>query len=203
MLNYIKNIFKTKKDDELTEKFIFDSDEEKEISYEFELPEDFDIDKDTLLIIDDDRGMTSFLKDDIICMDEDGIVNLNEINLLIISGDVAAYNLEYLYNKYPEIKIKWAIIDITFGGTKISPKGNIIYNGVNIYELIKKAKNTSDDFRFVFYTGNNLNPYIRTNKKMIDKFNDLSGENIEEYLLFKTSMDTTTRRIFFKEKLFT
>ena len=162
----------------------------------------YDKNKDTILIIDDNKGVISFLMDDIEYLDEEKIINLKTINVITISGTHAAFTLELLYSKLEKLSIKWAIIDITLGGSAMTEKGNLKYTGVDVFEMINKNKNTPKDFKFLFYTGNNLNPYIKANEKIINQFKELTGDDIKNYVLFKTSMDIDSRREYIINHIF-
>ena len=159
---------------------------------------DFDEDKDTFLIIDDHAGVISFLMDDMDYFCDEGFIDRDKVNILPITSVNAAFTLKLLYEKLPRLNIKWAIIDITLGGSKMLPEGNIKYTGVDVFEMIHKV---TPDVSFVFYTGNNLNPYIKSNEKLIEQFKDITGNNIKDYVLFKTSMDINKRRKFIIEQV--
>jgi len=162
----------------------------------------YDKDKDTILIIDDNEGVISFLMDDIEYFDEKNIIDLETVNVITISGAHAAFTLELLYNKLERLSIKWAIIDITLGGSSMTENGNVKYTGVDVFEIINKDKNTSNEFKFLFYTGNNLNPYIKANERIIKQFKEITGDDIKDYVLFKTSMDIEKRRKYITKHIF-
>jgi len=84
----------------------------------------------------------------------------------------------------------------------MTEKGNLKYTGVDVFEMINKNKNTPKDFKFLFYTGNNLNPYIKSNEKLINQFKNITGDSIKDYVLFKTSMDIDSRRKYIIEHIF-
>jgi len=222
MFNFIKNIFKKEKEElkeELTAENLFKDDI---IEREFECincplkkvckshsasiecedainMDNFDDTKDTILVIDDHEGIISFLKDDMEFFNEKGIIKLNDVNLLLISGSYAAFTLKLLYDKIGKLNIKWAIIDITLGGSKMTPEGNIKYTGVDVFDMIYKK---DKPFKYLFYTGNNLNPHIRSNQKIIEQFKNITNENLNDHILFKTSMDMNTRRKYITKHLF-
>jgi len=160
---------------------------------------DFDRDKRSILLMDDHEGIVSFLKDDLVYLDEKNIIDLDKINVLTFSSNLAAFNFEVAQRKMKGLNIDWAIIDITLGGSVITKDGNVKYTGVDVYEMILKY---NPDVKFIFYTGNNLNPYIKANKAIIDKFKSISGKKIKDYILFKTSLDMNTRRDFISKHLF-
>ena len=217
----LKNIFK-KEEDKLTAESLFPDKEPTEHSCKGCLIEPYctkvggqsnlckyaidikgyDKNKDTILIIDDNKGVISFLMDDIEYLDEEKIINLKTINVITISGTHAAFTLELLYSKLEKLSIKWAIIDITLGGSAMTEKGNLKYTGVDVFEMINKNKNTPKDFKFLFYTGNNLNPYIKSNEKLINQFKNITGDSIKDYVLFKTSMDIEKRRKYITKHIF-
>ena len=159
---------------------------------------DFDETKDSILIVDDNPGIVSFIKDDIIFLEEQGVVDLSNLNIISLYGNDAAFNLKAISDN-KKLNIKWAIIDITLGGTHSTENGVVKLTGVDIFELLHT---TNKDVKFIFYTGNNLNPYIKSNKKLIDQFTNITGKNITDFVLFKTSLDMDKRRNFIKNRLF-
>lgn len=154
--------------------------------YDIELPK-LDKNLKNLLIIDDNEGMVSFLKDDIEYLIGEG--KIDKVNVIAISSPYAAFSLKLLKEKIDWLVIDYAIIDITLGGSIMSKKGNIKYTGVDAYEILD-----NNQCKYMFYTGNNLNPYIKANRKLIEQFKELTNEDIMDYVLFKTSLDMDTRR---------
>jgi len=163
------------------------------------LPEDWDDKKETILIIDDNEGLVSFLWDDIQYIHEKGVIDKNKYNFLLISGKYAAFKFKVLQEKYKKLNIKFAIIDINFGGTNVSTKGNIKYTGIDVFESIQKY---NKNFSYIFFTGNKLNAYIKSNQRIIEKFEKLTGESISEHVLFKASVDMDSRRKLLIELFF-
>lgn len=159
--------------------------------------EDFDENNKTLLIIDDNPGIISFLVDDIEFLQMEGKIP-KDLNIITISGVHAAFELDTLLNRNP-IKIDYAIIDITIGGAKMKDGVTHKFTGIDVYGMIKNP-----DLKYVFYTGNNLNPYIKSNKLMIDKYRELSGKDLtkREHVLFKTSLNVDKRQEKLVEMLF-
>jgi hypothetical protein len=152
---------------------------------------DFDKNKPSILIIDDNDGIISFLIDDLneIFTEEE----FKKYNLITFSGSQAFYNFKITQEYYQGLNIKYALIDLTYGGIVNTKKGIIKANGVDVYVNIKNYE--KDDFKFLFYTGNSLNEHVRTNRQMIDKFKIYSnGENMIEYVLFKTVFNIEERR---------
>ena len=223
MFKFLKNVFKKEEksvDEEMTADALFGDDKitidvncnecplrklcskKGQVVHEcenaIELPE-YNPKLDTILIIDDNEGMVSFLKDDMEYFSEEGIINLKEVNLLTISGVHAAFTLKLLYEKLSNLNIKWAIIDITLGGSKMTEKGNIKYTGVDAFNMMYS---NNSDLEYLFYTGNNLNPYIKSNEKLINQFKKITGGDIKKKILFKTSMDIKTRRDYILKCIF-
>lgn len=151
----------------------------------------FDEDKPSIVLIDDNPGIISFLQDDLQYLNDKKLINLNNYNIIAYDGVNAGFNLAADLVKLKTLNIKYAIIDITIGGSIMTEKGNIKYNGIDIFEIINK---TEEDFKFLFYTGNNLNTHIKYNKMMIDKFYKITGKDIYNFVLFKTTLDINKRR---------
>ena len=220
LIIWAQNFFKIE-EDRMTEEFLFTPRKDKIVKeytcslnsmchnhnskdvchIEVEKADHFDFNKDTILIIDDNEGMISFLKDDLdYITDLPCCSSVKALNLLAISGRDAAFNFDKICNEVGDLRIKYAIIDITYGGTRITPSGIIKNTGVDVFEKIYA---NNKDFKFIFYTGNNLNPYIKANKKLIEQFYNLTGKDIKDFVLFKTSLDMDNRRTYIKDKLFT
>jgi len=152
---------------------------------------DYDSSKPSILIVDDNPGIISFLIDDIEALD--GIkIDLNEYNILTFDTINAAYHFEVTQHKYHGLNIKFAILDLTLGGSVTTNAGLSKYTGVDIYQQILIY---SPEVKVLFYTGNNLNEYIKSNKKLIQQFNNITnGKSIKDYILFKTALDLNGRR---------
>ena len=160
-----------------------------------ELPQ-YDENKDSILVIDDNPGIISFLLDDIKQMDRT-IINLDDFNIITFDSNSAAYQFETTQHAYQGLNIKYAILDLTIGGTIQTKNGPSRYTGVDIYQQILIY---NPEVKVLFYTGNNLNEYIRMNQEIIKKFSDLTGgKDIKDYVLFKTSLDQDNRRKFLEE----
>jgi len=151
--------------------------------------------KDIFLIIDDNEGMVSFLKDDLDYLKDIGVYD--NIEILTLSGSHSAFTLKAMLDKIPTLNIKYAIIDITLGGSIMTPKGNLKYTGIDVLDMLYNK-----NLKYIFYTGNNLNPYIKRNKELIQQFFDITEEDIQEHILFKTSMDLKSRRKYIAKKFF-
>ena len=154
---------------------------------------------DTFFIIDDNEGIVSFLEDDLEFFHEEKILDLGKINVLALTGSHSAFSFELIQKKTPNLNIKWAVIDITLGGSIMTSEGNIKYTGVDVFKILIE---NNPDVKFLFYTGNNLNPYIKGNKKIIDQFHNITNKNISDYILFKTSMDIDIRRKYIAKTFF-
>ncbi len=168
-------------------------------AFETEL-EGFNKKKDTIFIIDDNEGMVSFLEDDMEYLEEKGVIDKDKMNILSLTGSHSAFTFEVLQKRENGLNIKWAIIDITLGGSIMTREGNIKYTGIDVYDMLQKY---NPEAKFLFYTGNNLNPYIKRNKQLIEQFKTITnGKNIMDYVLFKTSMDMDSRREYIAKYLF-
>jgi hypothetical protein len=211
MFDWFKKILRKKEIDTLTSEYIFGDKKDKEVvpncddcvfksyckdknnitmecNYVIDL-KNFDEDKDAILLVDDHEGLISFLKDDFdFILDE---LNIDDLNIITISGKNAGFNFEAIFKKNPNLNIKYAVIDITLGGTRMTTNGIQKYTGVDIFEYIYKK---NKQLKFLFYTGNNLNTYIKSNKKIVDQFYKITNKHIKQYVLFKTSMSIDDRR---------
>ena len=158
----------------------------------------FDKAKDSILLVEDNEGVINFLEEDIDYLIEQKKIK-DKYNILSFTGTLAAFNFEVSQRKLNGLNIKYAILDITLGGSIMTESGNLKYTGVDVLEMIFKY---NPEVSFLFYTGNNLNPYINANARLIKQFKDMTGEDIEDYILFKTSLDIDTRRESLVKRLF-
>lgn len=157
---------------------------------------DFDKNKQSILLIDDNPGVVSFLRDDI-----EAILKKHSLdyNIIEFTGINAVYKFLATLQHYNSLNITKAVIDITYGGSVQTNNGSIRLNGVDVFKaLIEKFP----ELQFCFYTGNQLNPYIKRNKATMDYFKNIYYENILEHVLYKTSMNMDSRIAYFEQKLF-
>jgi len=158
-----------------------------------------DFSKPGVVIIDDNAGICSFIEDDFEELDENGLINLDDYNIFNFNGNMCAYKLFATLQKYPNMNIQKAIIDITYSGTVQTNKGNIKLNGVDVFEVLYEL---NPNLKYVFYTGNQLNKNIKTISTLINKYNDILKKNIFDNVLYKTNLSMKDRRNYFLRKLF-
>lgn len=159
----------------------------------------FNPELESILIIDDNPGMISFIEEDLNEILQENGIDKSKYNILTFRSKDAPYILLSTLSYYKDLNITKAIIDITFSGNVRTENGNVRLNGVDIFEeLYKINKNLS----FFFYTGNQLNPYIRGNKELILNFNKISGKNIFDFVLFKNFLENEERKEFITNRLF-
>ena len=157
---------------------------------------DYDSSKPSILVVDDNPGIISFMIDDIEALDGKAL-NIDDYNILTFDTVNAAYHFEATQHKYSGLNIKYAILDLTLGGSIITEDGPVKYTGVDIYQQILIY---NPEVKVLFYTGNNLNEYIKSNKKIIEQFSELTdGKKIKDYVLFKTSLDLYGRRKYLND----
>jgi len=136
-----------------------------------------DPNKKNLLIIDDNLGLISLINDilEMSRLDKD-------INSICIQTSYAGFIYKIITEKY-NLKIDYAIIDITFGGIIVDTHdGNIKYEGVMVFkDLINKNK----ELKYLFYTGNSLNKYVYSSKKIIDIFQQITNDDIMNHVVYK------------------
>lgn len=160
----------------------------------------FDRNKPSILIIDDNPGLVSFLKDDIESIFDKNRLDIDNFNIIEFTSKFAAYNFIATHQYFDGLNIKYAIIDITLGGSVQTYNGNIRLTGVDVFnEIYRKV---GEELKFVFYTGNQLNPYIKSNRDLIDQFKNIYHDNIIDHVLYKTTMSMDKRRESLNKILF-
>lgn len=154
----------------------------------------YDKNKPSILILDDNSNIISVLEDDIDDLHSAGKLNTNDYNIITFSTQDAVFNLQATLKTYDGLNIKFAILDITIGGgVYTEEKGNIILDGIDALISILVY---NPDVKFIFFTGNKLNPYITKNKNKIEKFNKATGLDIFEHIIYKTTLTIEGRRDF-------
>jgi hypothetical protein len=117
MINFLKNLINTfvNKNSRLPEKIIscqncvFEkycinkNNHNIACAYVFDI-DNFDNTKDTILLVDDNPGVIAFLKDDLKLIAK--TVDISNLNILTISGKMAAFEFEAILNKHKDLRIK-------------------------------------------------------------------------------------------------
>lgn len=162
---------------------------------------DYDIDesKPCIVLLDDNEGVVSFLRDDLQYLHDKGYINLSDYNVLGFTTEYAVFHLLSTIKTRRNMKVKLAVLDITIGGSiHDRARGNIILDGVDAFIETMKL---NPDMKYVFFTGNKLNEYINKNKLIMDKFEKFTQENIHNHTMFKTSLSQEDRRMKLYELL--
>jgi hypothetical protein len=170
----------------------------KTLDEEVFVPKNFVMGNKTCLIIDDNYGQVNILSDDIEYIFNK--YNITDINLLKIQTNMGAFEVNDLLLKYGrDLRIDYAIVDLTIGGSRRIGTENIKLTGVDVVGFLK---NYSEDLKIIIYTGNNLNTYIESNVKIMNKFKSLTGYNINDHIIIKRSLTVEERREAIAERLF-
>lgn len=150
--------------------------------------------KPSILLMDDNEGILSIIIDDLRELHKEGKIDLSSYNIVKFSSQYAAFNLIATMKAYDGLNIKYGIFDITLGGGVYDEtKGNIVLDGIDAFI---EAKTLNPRMKYVFFTGNKLNPYINKNKTIIEKFKDFTGDNINNYIVYKTTYSPQDRKKF-------
>lgn len=161
--------------------------------------DDIDFSKPGILIIDDNEGICSFIEDDLEVLDEEGKIDLDDYNIFVFYGIMCAYDFIATMEKYPNMNIQKAIIDITYSGIVMSKTSNIKLNGVDVFEILHEA---NPELEYLFYTGNQMNSNIKVIGELVQKYSKIVGRKINDNLLFKTQYNMNDRRKIILERLF-
>lgn len=153
----------------------------------------------SIMLIDDNPGIISFLKDDLEDIFEEHGKSLSDYNILDFTTKFAAYKFLAMNKRFGGLNIQYAIIDITLGGSAETVNGNIRLTGVDVFREMYMA---NPNLNYVFYTGNQLNSYIKSNKDLIEEYNRITGDTIFNHVLYKTSVGMDARRAYFAKILF-
>lgn len=159
---------------------------------------EYNPDKKSILLIDDNKAIIGFMQEDLEYLNEHGVFDIEDYNIISISGPHAAYNLHCLQEQHQGLNIELAIIDTAYTGAVIQDDIAGRFNGVDVYEKIIKY---NPDVKVLFHS-NCLNGALKSTIKMTKQFFMLSGENMENHLLLKTMFNIRKRRAIIAEKLF-
>ena len=164
-----------------------------------ELPSSFDFNKKTVLLIDDNAGIVSFLEDDLEIIFEEHHINLEKFNILSFVGEHAVYEFLSLIREYADLNIEYAILDITIGGSLVTDFGNVKLTGMDVFDVIYKI---NPEVKYFFYTGNLIKDPISTIDKVISKYKLIANKNLEDKILYKTEVQMDLRREYIYKILF-
>jgi hypothetical protein len=198
LIKYILNYFKQP----IIEPIVFEDKDYTEMFNNYvenSLTFKYDSSKRSILLIDDNPGIISFLIDDLKELAEEGHINLSDYNILTFYEKMAAFDFVKRNDEYNGFNIDMAIIDITYGGRLINNKKVEIFTGVDVFDSLYKH---NPKVKYIFYSGNPLNPYIKSNKILINQFHKITGEDIMYKVLVKTSLCLNDRRKAIKELFF-
>lgn len=160
---------------------------------------DYDSSKPSILLIDDNPGVLSFLSDDFDEVFKEHNIDASLYNILKFTSQFAVYHFLATSYKHGGLNVEIAVIDITYGGCVPSPKGNVRLTGVDVFNELYKR---NPDVSYLFYTGNSLNAYIKSNYELMEQFEVIADNNIMEHVLFKDMVNMDERRDFFYKKFF-
>jgi hypothetical protein len=145
--------------------------------------EDYNSEKKTFVIIDDNEGIISIIIDILFELEEEGHIDLTQWNIISFTSKHAGIFLLKSIFKNEFKSIDAALIDITFGNILRISNKNIKINGIHLAYFLEKYFKTD----FYFYTGNQLNEYIRSQKALKDFFKKEFNEDIEKYIIHKNN----------------
>ena len=142
-----------------------------------EIDIDICMDKEYLLILDDDYAQT---------MATARVVrDVVDESIICLYGKDAVLKLLCLLKARPNIKITKAIVDITFG--KVIESKGIKYKANGI-DALKALLDVNSNLDFILYTGNSLNKYLSYTKEILSKFRLLCNKSIFDYIVIKGSL---------------
>jgi len=153
--------------------------------------------KPIIILLDDNAGILSLLEDDLYSLEDDGYINMDDYCIVRFSGILAVF--EYLPFLRKNFKyIQGGIFDLTIGGVLRYKNENVRLTGMDaIYANSLKGIN-----RNIIFTGNTLNPNIQSNNMVTEQYEKITGRNLIDDVIFKTSFDDKERQRLIYEKLF-
>jgi hypothetical protein len=145
----------------------------------------YDVGKKTILIMDDREAIISSMMDDLYSLDDqESEFNLNSYNILKIHSKMAGFQVFDILEKAPLIEIKYALLDIILGGKKVIDGKRTMVDGVDVAIAIWDKFETAE---ILFFSGCIIESDSRDIFNFKDKFEEYTGDNIENYILPKDS----------------
>lgn len=142
---------------------------------------DYDINKKTILIMDDREEIISSVLDDLAALDNTNNFFLEDYNILTVSSKMAGFSVLDILEKAPKIEINFALLDVILGGKKNIDGKRKMVDGVDVALAIWEKFPNAD---ILFFSGciieNNDDPFSFKNK--FDKYTD---DDMNNYLMPK------------------
>jgi hypothetical protein len=150
-------------------------------------PDGFDPDKKTVIILDDSFGATMLFDDTIEKLMErkDGLTD--GIQFIKISTPLAVFMLQEELNHETIRNIVGGVLDITIGGWAVKDGETSILDGIDAYMMIKEK---FPDSTLRFFTSHSMNAKNAEIYKFMQKFNKLTGLDIQDYTYMKNPFST-------------
>ena len=144
-----------------------------------------------ICILDDNASTVKALEYDI-----KKLSKKNDCNLTVDKYD-GSYAVFDLFDK-DDLFYDIAIVDITIGGSKVTESEILKYSGI---DAAVKLHQVNKDIKVMVYTGNNMNPYIKAQRELMELFKDEFGHDIEDVTVIKQSLTPVERQDYIQEKL--
>ena len=142
---------------------------------------DYDINKKTILIMDDREEIISSVLDDLAALDNTNNFFLEDYNILTVSSKMAGFSVLDILEKAPKIEINFALLDVILGGKKNIDGKRKMVDGVDVAIAIWEKFPNAD---ILFFSGciieTNDDPFSFKNK--FDKYTD---DDMNNYLMPK------------------
>ena len=142
---------------------------------------DYDLNKKTILIMDDREEIISSVLDDLAALDNTNNFFLEDYNILTVSSKMAGFSVLDILEKAPKIEIKFALLDVILGGKKNIDGKRKMVDGVDVAIAIWEKFPNAD---ILFFSGciieTNDDPFSFKNK--FDKYTD---DDMNNYLMPK------------------
>lgn len=150
-----------------------------------EWTDSYDINKKTLLLMDDREEIISSIMDDLQSLDFENInFNLNDYNILKVHSKMAGFLVMDILEYAPMIEIDYALLDIVLGGKKVIADKRVMVDGVDIAIKIWNIFKNTD---IMFFSGCIIDDAGKDIFNFKDKFEEYTHDKIDNYLLPKDS----------------
>lgn len=145
----------------------------------------YDPEKKSLLIMDDREAIISSIMDDLYSLDDqEADFNISRYNIIKIHSKMAGFKVMDILDHAPLIEFNYALLDIILGGKKVIEGKRKMVDGVDVAIEIWKNFETTD---ILFFSGCIIESDSKDIFNFKDKFEEFTGDSIENYILPKDS----------------
>jgi len=158
---------------------------------EYEYPENYDPLKPTIILLDDNEGITKLFEKTITKIKSSR--NAEDCQFLMFTTNMGAFVLQREIEEGRIGNVLGAVLDITIGGFIIDENGvGVTLDGIDAYAFIKE-KFPKAEIRF--FTAHSMNRNNIEIFQFIKKYEDMTGEDIEDITFLKNPFTNSREEV--------